>query len=91
MYCMEPVSCLREQPIAKRRIALLRSLDRSSEAIHDLIELLDSSPTDVEAWSELAELYISQGLYSQAAFCLEEVLLLAPNAWNVCDKLLKTR
>ena len=49
------------------------------------MELLDASPTDIEAWAELAEVYVSQGLYSQASFCLEEVLLVAPNAWNVGD------
>lgn len=41
------------------------------------------SPTDAEAWAELSDLYLSQGLYSQAIFALEEVLVLAPNAWNV--------
>ena len=41
------------------------------------------SPTDPEAWAELADLYLSQGLYSQAVFALEEVLVLQPNAWNV--------
>lgn len=47
------------------------------------MELLDTSPTDVEAWSELSDLYFSQGLYAQAIYSLEEVLLVAPNAWNV--------
>lgn len=49
------------------------------------MELLEASPTDIEAWTELSELYLTQGLYSQAEFCLEEVLLAAPNAWNVCS------
>lgn len=48
-----------------------------------LIELLDTSPTDIESWAELCELYVSQGLYQQAEFCLEEILLSTPNAWNV--------
>ena len=50
------------------------------------MELLESSPTDIEAWTELSDLYLSKGLYSQAEFCLEEVLLAAPNAWNVCSR-----
>ncbi|KAG8525424.1 uncharacterized protein KY384_009068 [Bacidia gigantensis] len=74
-------------PITKRRIALLRSLNRPSEAVDSLTELLEFSPTDIEAWSELADLYISQGLFSQAIYCLEEVLLLAPNAWNLQARL----
>jgi len=74
------------QPIMKRRISLLQSLVRPAEAISALVELLESSPTDAEAWAELSSLYLSQGLHSQACFCLEEVLLTCPNAWNVCDE-----
>lgn len=67
----------------KRRVALLRSLQRPSDAIAALIQLLDAIPTDAEAWGELADLYQSQGLGSQAIFSLEEALLIAPNSWNV--------
>ncbi|KAI0123108.1 tetratricopeptide [Xylariales sp. AK1849] len=70
-------------PIAKRRVALLRSLGRVSDAVAALIALLDFSPTDSEAWSELSDMYYSQGLYSQAIYALEEVLVLQPNAWNI--------
>lgn len=72
------------QPVAKRRVALLRSMDRIQEAITALTTLLDFSPTDAEGWAELADLYLAQGLYAQAIYSLEEVLLLVPNAWNVC-------
>lgn len=68
----------------KRRIALLRSLERPAEATAALIQLLDAVPTDAESWVELADLYQSQGLGSQAIFSLEEALLIAPNSWNVC-------
>lgn len=67
----------------KRRVALLRSLDRPNDAIAALIQLLEALPTDAEAWCELADLYQSQGLGSQAVFSLEEALLIAPNSWNV--------
>lgn len=50
-----------------------------------LTALLDFCPVDAEAWSELADLYVSQGLYAQAIYSLEEVLVLAPNAWNVSN------
>lgn len=76
------------KPIMKRRITLLQTLSRVDDAIDALVELLDASPTDIEAWAELAELYLSQGLFSQAEYCLEEVLLVAPNAWNVCGSAL---
>lgn len=75
----------------KRRIALLQTLQRTSEAVDALVELLDASPTDIEAWAELAELYLSNGLFSQAEYCLEEVVLVAPNAWNVRGFLLYHR
>ena len=71
------------QPVSKRRIALLKSLDKIPEAIIALNQFLDSSPTDAEAWAELSDLYVSQGLYQQAIFALEEVLLVTPYAWNV--------
>jgi len=58
-------------------------MSRPHDAIAAIVELLDTSPTDVEAWSELSDLYSSLGLYSQAIYSLEEVLLVAPNAWNV--------
>ena len=68
----------------KRRIALLRSFFRTADAIQSLVELLEASPTDIEAWMELSDLYTAEGLFSRAEFCLEEVLLVTPNAWNVC-------
>ncbi|KAI9791790.1 MAG: hypothetical protein M1835_000093 [Candelina submexicana] len=70
-------------PILKRRIALLRSMSRPIEAINALVQLLEGSPTDAEAWSELSDLYQSQSMYAQAIFSLEEVLLITPNAWNI--------
>lgn len=74
-------------PITKRRIALLRSMGHVSDAASALVQLLDFSPTDAEAWSELSDLYFTQGLYSQAIYALEEVLLLSPNAWNIHARL----
>ncbi|MCJ1313418.1 hypothetical protein MMC25_007096 [Agyrium rufum] len=70
-------------PISKRRIALLQTLGRPKEAINAAVELLDASPTDAETWSELSDLYLSHSSFPQAIFCLEEVLLILPNAWNV--------
>lgn len=78
---------LREDPtnfsVRKRRVAVLKSLGRTADAITALTVLLENSPTDVEAWAELSELYAGQGAWSQAIFCLEEVLLIMPNAWSV--------
>jgi ER membrane protein complex subunit 2 len=62
----------------KRRVALLRSIKKPMEAINQLTLLLDTFPNDKESWAELTELYISQDMLSQAAFCLEELILLQP-------------
>ena len=82
---------LREDPrvfsIRKRRAALLRSMGNTAEAVQALTELLDISPTDAEAWSELGDLYLTQGMYEQAKYCLEEVLVVIPNAWNMHARL----
>lgn len=64
-------------------MALFKSLAKTSDAIASLITILEFSPTDAESWAELADLYLSQGLYSQAIHALEEVLIVTPNAWNV--------
>ncbi|TVY47720.1 TPR repeat protein [Lachnellula occidentalis] len=74
-------------PVSKRRIALLRSMNRTTEVITALNNFLDASPTDAEAWSELSDLYVSSGLLPQAIFALEEVLLVTPNAWNIHARL----
>lgn len=74
-------------PIAKRRIALLRSMGRISEAVASLNSMLDFLPNDPEAWAELSDIYFTQGLYPQAIFALEEVLILMPNAWNMHARL----
>lgn len=72
------------QPVLKRRIALLKSMGRIPDAIKALTSFLDASPTDAEAWAEISDLYLGEGLYQQAIFALEEVMLITPNAWNVC-------
>ncbi|OAX84323.1 hypothetical protein ACJ72_01321 [Emergomyces africanus] len=74
-------------PILKRRIALLRSMSRLADAVSALVDFLDAFPTDGEAWCELADLYQVQGMSTQAIFCLEEALLIVPNAWNLHARL----
>lgn len=67
----------------KRRVALLRTINKPAEAISQLTLLLDTFPNDVEGWAELTDLYLSQNMLSQAAFCLEELILLQPNSHHV--------
>lgn len=73
--------------LRKRHIALLKSMDRKDGAIAALVDLVDVSPTDAEAWSELSQLYYESRLYAQAIYCLEETLLVTPNAWNMHARL----
>ena len=88
---MEYHEILKEDPtvfsIQKRRAALLRSMGQTADAIRALTNLVDLSPTDAEAWSELGDLYLTQGVYDQAIYCLEEVLVVVPNAWNMHARL----
>ena len=73
--------------IHKRRISLIRSMRQYDEAIGLLVDFLEIYPTDAEAWCELADLYQSQGLSSQAMFSLEEALVNMPFAWNIHARL----
>ncbi|XWW96611.1 hypothetical protein V2A60_004588 [Cordyceps javanica] len=74
-------------PIAKRKVALLRSMGKIPESIAALNTLLEFHTTDGEAWAELAELYLEEGLYAQAIYALEEVLVLQPNSWTTQARL----
>ncbi|KJX92052.1 hypothetical protein TI39_contig5938g00001, partial [Zymoseptoria brevis] len=82
---------LKEDPatfsIRKRRAALLKSMGKTAAAVDAVVNLLDTSPTDAEAWAEVGELYARAGMWEQSVFAWEEVVLLLPNAWNVQAKL----
>lgn len=80
-----------QQPILKRRIALLRSMNKYDEAVSALVDYLEAFSTDAEAWCELADLYQSNGMSAQAIFSLEEALLITPNSWNVRPSPLQIR
>ncbi|CAE7176932.1 hypothetical protein CFE70_005594 [Pyrenophora teres f. teres 0-1] len=68
--------------IRKRRVAVLKALGRTSDALGAVTALLQNSPTDAEAWAEASELYASMSAWGQAIYCAEEVLLITPNAWS---------
>lgn len=61
-------TCLKSQ---KRVIALSLPDDQ----INMLVEYLDIYSGDQEAWSYLSGLYESQGMFRQAIFCVEEMVL----------------
>ncbi|KAG0053366.1 ER membrane complex subunit 2 [Gryganskiella cystojenkinii] len=61
---------------AKRQVMLLRTMGLPTEAIGALVKYLDINYTDFEGWLQLADLYLEELMYGQAAFCMEEVLML---------------
>ncbi|KAF9125155.1 ER membrane complex subunit 2 [Mortierella sp. 14UC] len=63
---------------SKRQVMLLRAMGLPSEAIAALVKYLDINYTDFEGWLQLADLYLEELLYGQAAYCMEEVLMLQP-------------
>ncbi|XP_077290038.1 ER membrane protein complex subunit 2-like [Arctopsyche grandis] len=64
----------------KRRVAIFKARGRILEAIKELTEYLKKFMSDVEAWQELCDLYLSQADYSKAVFCAEELLLHQPHS-----------
>jgi len=79
---MEPTNAL----TMKRQISLRRSSGDVSNAIKMLNEFIKIFPTDAEAWMELADLYLELGMYKQAAFCFEELLLSAPHNSHIHNR-----
>merc|ERR1739848_403704 len=69
--------------IVYRTVCLFRQTKRNSEAIELLNSYLSICCADVEAWKELALIYIEQLSFDKAKFCIEEMLLLQPNDANV--------
>ncbi|KAJ3105823.1 AAA ATPase [Phlyctochytrium planicorne] len=62
----------------KRLVTLQWAAGKKEEAIVALAKFADNYAQDVEAWSQLASYYLAQCMFQQAAYCLEEVMLLKP-------------
>lgn len=63
----------------KRKIAIMKVEQQSSEAIKELIKHLQHFQSDYDSWMELCDLYLSEQDYARAAFCMEELLLSNPH------------
>ncbi|VDM00041.1 unnamed protein product [Schistocephalus solidus] len=59
----------------KRFIAILKAQGQIKEAVDELNNFM----ADTEAWGELADLYLQQGDFKHAAFCVEEMMLASPH------------
>ena len=60
-----------------------RDRDHHTEAITLLNKYLEVNMQDVEAWTELTDIYLAKSNYAKAAFCYEEILSLQPNNFIV--------
>jgi tetratricopeptide (TPR) repeat protein len=63
-------------PAAKRAIAVQKARGNQTSVISLLTTHLDTYYNDTEAWLELCSVYLAQYYYQQAAFCMEELLLM---------------
>ncbi|KAJ3298715.1 ER membrane complex subunit 2 [Borealophlyctis nickersoniae] len=66
--------------VRKRLVAVLAARGRRSEAIEALVTHVDTYTQDTESWSQLANLYLAENMYQQAAFCVEELMLQKPGS-----------
>ncbi|KAI8929583.1 hypothetical protein BC831DRAFT_443296 [Entophlyctis helioformis] len=64
----------------KRCIARFISMGDRERAIEALVGYVDRFMQDAEGWMMLAKLYADACRFQQAAFCLEEVLVLRPSS-----------
>jgi tetratricopeptide (TPR) repeat protein len=63
----------------KRKVAIAKAENNIEEAIKQLNQYLTVYMADVEAYAELADLYLSLQDYKKAAFCVEELILNNPH------------
>jgi len=83
-------SILEEDPAnvmaMKRQICIRKAMGDTVTTIKILNEYLKIFMADTDAWHELAELYVSQQMYSNAAFCYEELILAFPQNYHFFSK-----
>ncbi|KAF8563213.1 hypothetical protein P879_07735 [Paragonimus westermani] len=72
--------------VRKRMISILKAQRKNVEAIEELRQYLKIFMSDFEAWNELADMYLAEGDYKHAAFCMEEMLLSNPHNHLYCQR-----
>lgn len=75
----------------KRKVAIYKAQGRNSEAIRELCDYMKRFMSDQEGWHELCSLYLAEGEYAKAAFCMEEVLLHNPHSHLIHQRLADIR
>ncbi|KAK7475629.1 hypothetical protein BaRGS_00033122 [Batillaria attramentaria] len=63
----------------KRLVAILKAQRKIPEAIEKLNEYLKKFMTDYEGWNELCDMYLSMHDYTNACFCMEELIMSNPH------------
>lgn len=71
-----------DEAALKREVTLHKSAGNLPQAIEALVGYLGCFMADVEAWRELACLYMSLLKFRQAAFCVEELMLSSPENFH---------
>jgi ER membrane protein complex subunit 2 len=64
--------------VVKRQIASLLAQDDTAAAVEALNKFLTVHCGDADGWRQLAAVHMSLGNFEEAAFCYEELVLLAP-------------
>lgn len=59
--------------------------------LHNRFSYFGRFMSDQEAWHELCNLYLAEGEYGKAAFCMEEVLLHNPHSHLIHQRLAEIR
>lgn len=75
-----------ELRLSRRLLTIYREGNNNENYIKHLNLYLNLQPTDLIAWSELADEYKKIGHYDKAIFCLKEVLLQDPLAYPIFYK-----
>ncbi|XP_035919706.1 ER membrane protein complex subunit 2-like [Anopheles stephensi] len=75
----------------KRKVAILKTQGRTAEAIKELCDYMKVFMSDQEGWHELCNLYLAEGEYAKAAFCMEELLLHNPHSHLIHQRLADIR
>uniref|UniRef100_A0A023EP50 ER membrane protein complex subunit 2 n=1 Tax=Aedes albopictus TaxID=7160 RepID=A0A023EP50_AEDAL len=75
----------------KRKVAIYKAQGRTADAIRELCDYMKRFMSDQEGWHELCSLYLAEGEYAKAAFCMEEVLLHNPHSHLIHQRLADIR
>jgi len=65
-------------PIRKRIIMIYVAQGKRLKAIEELVQYVDTFMQDIDAWTQLANLYAQESMFQHAAFCYEELMMLKP-------------